>query len=133
MGTYLNPIPPAIAAYLLFTGGKTVSGGVSSLIVLVLILSSWRMGYWERRLARQRLYVRALHDGAFGENIQEAMRSEEAKQYWDFLDKGLRAKRIEPADEDIRDIPDDITRVNFYAFLCGVVMLAYACIEYFAG
>lgn len=117
MGGIVNITIAIVATSALFTADKAYLGCFGGLATLVCLWSWWHMGYFARILARNRIFVEALHRGNFEQG------SPEAERYW--REMPIRVESI-----DVRNIPDWIARVNMLATFAAFALLVVGCIAY---
>lgn len=118
MGGAISVIVAILAAMALFGAGRSRSGWTASVVAFICFWSWIHMWYFARILARNRMFVQALHNGEFKQG------SPEAERFW-------RELRIQVEPIDARDVPDWITRINLVASVTGVALFIYGCVAYF--
>ena len=111
----------SLLAVVAFAASGSIALTIVAIVVAILCLWSWlHMWYFARILARQRLFVAALHRGEFEQN------SPEAERYWNEM-------RIQVDPRDMVDVPNWITMVNMVAALAAVVLLICGTIVYWSS
>jgi hypothetical protein len=117
MGGAISLIVSLLAVVAFTLSDWIVMASVSALVAVMCLWSWLHMWYFARVLARQRTYVAALNRGEIREGAREAER------YWHEL-------QVIVQPEDVRDVPDWITKVNIIASLCAFVLAVWGGILY---
>jgi hypothetical protein len=112
MGGALSFVLSVLAAFAFARAGSYALAVLAGFVSLICLWSWIHMWYFARVLARQRLFVAALHRGDFAEG------SPEAERYWQEMP-------IHVEQRDVHDVPDWITVVNMAATAVAVILLAW--------
>ncbi len=117
MGGAITLIIPLLAILAFLASASPILAIVACIVAVVYLWSWLHMLYFARSLARQRLFVAALHRGEFEQG------SPEAERYWHEME-------VEVDPSDSVDVPNWITRVNMIATVMALVLLLWGITAY---